>query len=138
MADLKTIIAFVENQTGSESALPDSDITDDLGVDGDDFFDLVKAFSEHFNVDISTCLWYFHCAEEGSFNNIGSCFFRSPEQRVKHIPVTPLMLFEFANRGKWDIDYPEHKLPKRRYDLVINQVLVGGFIIYIVLRYVVL
>jgi hypothetical protein len=54
-------------------------------------------------------LWYFHHHEEGS--SFGSNFFRAPNELVNHIPITPKLLFEFAKKGKWDLEYPEHQLP---------------------------
>lgn len=87
-------------------------------------------------MDISSCLWYFHCGEEGSWNNIGGTFFKSPDERVKHIAVTPDMLSEFAKIGKWNIDYPDHKLPKRRYDILINQLLILAFIIFLIYKWI--
>lgn len=33
-----------------------------------------------------------------------------------------------ARSGKWDIQYPDHKLPKRRYDIIVNQLLVAVFL----------
>jgi hypothetical protein len=135
MVELAEIVAFIKDQTGCDKVAENSDITEDLGVYGDDFDELIVNFSKKFNVDISSCLWYFHCCEEG--NSIGGAFFKSPDKRVKHIPVTPLMLFEFAQKGKWDIQYPDHKLPKRRYDILINQVLIVGFVIFLIYKWTV-
>jgi hypothetical protein len=41
---------------------------------------------------------------------------------VTHIPVTPALLLEMANERHWDVQYLSHKLPKRRWDMIINQV----------------
>lgn len=134
MVELPEIIEFIKCQTGCDKVSEDSDITVDLGVDGDDFDDLVGSFAKKFNVNVSSCLWYFHCAEEGSWNSIGGAFFRSPDKRVKHIAVTPMMLFEFAQKGKWDLPYPEHELPKRRYDILVNRILVIAFIVFVIYK----
>lgn len=67
-------------------------------------------------------LWYFHTRGEGW--NIGSIFFKPPNKRVEQITITPSMLTKFAESGVWDVDYPNHSVPKRRYDLIINQVIV--------------
>lgn len=134
MIELAEIVKFLKDQTGCDKIFENSDVTEDLGVDGDDFDDLVVTFSKKFNVDISSCLWYFHCGEEGNWNSIGGAFFESPDRRVKHIPVTPLMLLEFAQKGKWDIQYPDHKLPKRRYDILINQALIVGFVVFLIYK----
>lgn len=118
------IFRLIINKTGcsEEEVMLQSDIMHDLGYSGDDFHELIDEYSKQFNVDIKSYLWYFHTDEEG--NNIGGVFFRPPYGRVKHIPVTPEVLLKSANEGKWIIDYPEHKLPKRRYDIIYNQVLI--------------
>lgn len=134
MAELSEILQFVKEQTGSDEVFDNSDITEDLGVDGDDFDKLIGSFATKYNVDVSSCLWYFHCAEEGSWNSIGGVFFSSPDKKVKHIPVTPLMLSEFARKGRWDLQYPEHSLSKRRYDIIINQILVIGLLVFIIYK----
>jgi len=48
--------------------------------------------------------------------------------------VTPGMLLEFANSGTWDIKYPAHELPKRRFDLIINMLLLGAFICFLIYK----
>jgi len=130
MYQIGEIIKFVENHTGcvEGEVLENSDLVDDLGCDGDDFGELIDKFSQDYNVNISSYRWYFHHTEEGSWNSIGGSIFSPPDKRVKHIPVTPGMLLEFANSGKWDIQYPDHKLPKRRYDIIVNQLLVAVFL----------
>lgn len=134
MAEVSEIIEFLKHKTGTDIVSENSDIANDLGVDGDDYDELLQDFSEKYNVDISSCLWYFHWSEEGSWNSIGGSIFKSPDKRVEHIPVTPLMLSQFTKTGKWDIQYPEHKLPKRRYDIIINQILVLAFIAIIIYK----
>ncbi|GGB12503.1 DUF1493 family protein [Puia dinghuensis] len=134
MYQLAEILKFVETQTGcsEDEVLESSDIVNDLGCDGDDFVDLIGKFSKDYDVDISAYRWYFHHSEEG--NNIGGSIFRPPNERVKRIPVTPGMLLEFANSGKWGIQYPDHLLPTRRYDLIINQILIAAFIILLIYK----
>ena len=106
----------------------DSDLLKDFGVDGDDFSELMDAFSEKFNVDISNLLWYFHHGEEGF--NIGTIFFKPPYDRVDRIAVTPQILLESANLGKWVLEYPEHVLPERRYDMIIGWLFLGILILF--------
>jgi hypothetical protein len=131
MVQVSEIFDFIENKTGVDKVSENIDITNELGVYGDDFFELIEEFSKKFNVDISSCLWYFHTREEGSIHSIGAAFFKSPNETVTHIPLTPLMLCEFAKDGKWNIQYPKHRIPKKRYDLLINQLLLLSFIIFL-------
>ena len=128
---LTDIISFVAVETASKKVHENSDIDRDLRWTGDDFDELMEKYAQRYQVDMSSYLWYFHSAEEG--NNLGSAFFKAPNELVEHIPITPKMLFEFAQKGKWDLEYPEHTLPKRRYDLIVNGVLV--VLSLILLRY---
>ena len=132
MYTLDEIITFIKARTGADKVEEADDIEENLGCTGDDFDELITAYAEKFKVDMSSYLWYFHAVEEGSWNSIGSIFFKSLDKRVEHIAVTPIMLLEFADKGTWDVKYPEHNLPKRRYDILINQVVVLIFIIYVV------
>ena len=136
MAEVSEIIDFLKDKTGTDDVSENSDIGNDLGIDGDDYDELILEFSKKYNVDVSSCLWYFHCSEEGSWNSIGGSIFRSPDKRVKYIPITPVMLSDFTKIGKWNIQYPDHKLPKRRYDILINQILVIGFILFLLFKFV--
>jgi hypothetical protein len=124
MTTISDIIIFVQNKTGAKNVNPDTDIFDDLGCVGDDFDELISEYSKTFRVDLSSYLWYFHSDEEGAMNSIGSHFVKPPYRRVKRIPVTPTLLYKSAVTGSWSIDYPIHKLPKYRYDIWINYLLI--------------
>lgn len=131
------LIDFVKKIAGSDKVHADSDIFREVGISGDDFHDLIEQFSKKYSVDIKNYLWYFHANEESDHMDIGGFFFKSPYYKVGKIPVTPRMLTEFANKGKWDIEYPPHELPKRRHDILINQIITGLFITGILIWYVV-
>jgi hypothetical protein len=130
------ILSLIEDHTGVDNSelTPATDIFRDLGCVGDDFHELIEKYAEQFNVDMSEYLWYFHADEEGS-NFIGGAFFNPPYLRVERIPITPALLLKFALLGKWKINYPEYKLPKKRWDLVINQIVIIGLIISWLLYY---
>jgi hypothetical protein len=120
---LEEIIVFLKEETFEKEITSNSDIWGDCGVSGDDFHELLGNYQKRFEGDMNNYLWYFHGDEEGS-SGIGAIFFKPPQQRVTRIPITPVMLMDFANSKKWDIKYPEHTLPKRRYDLLINTILI--------------
>jgi hypothetical protein len=128
---LEDIIDIIAQMSGCDISeiKPDSDISNDLGCWGDDFHELMYEYSKKFKVDMSSFLWYFHTEEEGS-NIIGGSFFKPPNERVKHIAVTPNVLLDCANSGKWNVVYPRHTLPKRRYDLLINLIVALLFIVF--------
>ena len=131
MYNIKDIIAFVEQETGCSEIIETTDIEKDLGCYGDDFDDFIHKYSKLFNVEMTSYLWYFHSREEGQ--NFGKLFFKAPNKRVTRIPVTPFMLLNFATEGKWNIEYPIHSIPQKRYDLSINKflfILVSAYAIY--------
>lgn len=116
------IIHFLKEETYEEEITSETDIFNECGIIGDDSHELIEKYQMKYNVDMSNYLWYFHCDEEGS-TFITGMFFKPPYKRVTRIPITPKMLTDFANSKIWKIDYPEHKLPKYRYDMIFNQVL---------------
>jgi hypothetical protein len=67
--------------------------------------------------------------------SIGGAFFRPPYERVTRIPVTPAMLLLFANSGVWEIGYPAHTLPKKRWDIIINWIAIIAFVIIAIATY---
>ena len=129
----ENILSFLTDLLGCEKITSQTDIFEDLGVVGIDFHEMMEKYAEKFNVDMTSYLWYFHSGEEGL--SIGREFFKSPYDRVNRIPVTPKMLTEFANKTYWDIAYPDHKLPKRRWDILINQGLAIGLFIWLLVKW---
>ncbi len=133
---IEEIKRFIVDKTGCEydEVKADADIDHDLGCTGDDFHELINEYSDKFNVNMESYLWYFHTYDEGHSNSIGRIFFKTPYERVKHIAVTPNVLWESVCAGIWTIEYPEHELPNRRYDILINQVVVVVFIIFVIYK----
>ncbi|MDR6782687.1 hypothetical protein ABIE26_000826 [Pedobacter africanus] len=128
---LEDIINFLKDQSLEDEISPETNVCDEIGMRGDDFHEMMTAYAEKFSVDMTGYLWYFHSEEEGSWTSI-SLFPRANEQ-VKRIPLTPTMLTDFANSGKWNVVYPEHKITLTEYNsyftLFILIVLIG-LIIY--------
>jgi hypothetical protein len=127
MPTTNEIIEFVKKNTGLKNITSDTDIFD-IGVVGDDFHELIEEFAKTYSVNMTNYLWYFHADEEGGRGSIGGLFFDPPYKKVNRISVTPLLLTEFANKGKWEIEYPKHQIPKRRYDLLINTIILVAVI----------
>ena len=130
---VEDIISFLKELACTDEIKSDSDIFADVGMVGDDFHEMIEKYAMRYSVDMKDYLWYFHTDEEGQ--NFGAFFFDPPYRLVKRIPVTPTMLAEFANKGKWDIKYPEHKMPKKRYDILINLVLVIVFVVWLIYKW---
>jgi hypothetical protein len=128
----KKIIELIETEFWESNLNSDSDIFSQVGIDGDDCDEFLQKFSEKYGVDMSDFLWYFHYQDEASITfNLGSRFFKTPNQRVQEIPITPKMLAEFATTKKWKINYPEHKLAAYRYDMIFNWVFIFSFIFFL-------
>lgn len=134
--NIQAIFSFLEDKIGCdrEELAMSSDIVKDLGCYGDDLDEFMEEYSKQFQVDIAEYRWYFHNTEEGHGNSIGRLMFKSPPEKVKRIPITPFILLLSANKGKWAMFYPEHKLPKRRYDIWVNRLLVLIFIAFLVYK----
>ncbi|CAD5284775.1 MULTISPECIES: DUF1493 family protein [unclassified Imperialibacter] len=127
--ELSDIYSLIRDFISNEPINPNTDIFKDLWLVGDDFHELIEGYAKKFDVDMTSYLWYFHADEEGH-NFPGGLFSAPPYERVKRIPVTPELLLEFARTGLWNFPYPEHSIPKRRYDLLINS---GFFWLIVVL-----
>ncbi len=70
------IISFLEENIGVSVENMDVDIHLDLGVDGDDFSELIEKYAMTYEIDMTTYKWYFHHDEEGF--NIGRIFIKHP------------------------------------------------------------
>jgi len=112
------VLSFVRQKTGRPDAEPEHDIFADLNCIADDFTRLVESFGKRFNVDTANYRWYFHTNEED--HSIGGMLFKPPHERVRRIPINTLRLWEMANMGYWNIEYPEYAIPSSRVDYVIN------------------
>ena len=132
MPTVTEIIDFVKKRTGSGNIASDTDIFAD-GTVGDDFHELIESYAKTYSVDMTNYLWYFHADEEGGWNSIGGLFFTPPYKKVQRIPVTPKLLTDIANKGKWDIYYPQHRVPKRRYDIMVNRALFFLVIVWLII-----
>jgi hypothetical protein len=121
--DIAEILHFVAKEAGTkiEKVHSNTDISNELGIVGDDYHELIEAFSNKYHVNMEEYLWYFHSEDEGV--NIWSFIFKPPWAKVKRIPVTPQMLFNFAIKGKWLVIYPEHKVPTNRNDIKYSNIL---------------
>jgi hypothetical protein len=122
--DIEEIYNFLEKSQGvSKGKLtPKADLCYDLGIDGDDFFELMEDFSSRYNVSMNNYCWYFHHKEEGS--NFGALFSPAPYQQVNRIPITPEILLLAATNKTWPIIYPRHKISSRRTESLINKTLI--------------
>ena len=128
MVTTDQIVAFLREETRYLGVITEAtSLQSDVGVFGDDMDELLAAYAKRFDVDMSKYLWYFHTGEEGW--SVGSWFFTPLYDRVEKIPITVRMLCGFANGGHWAVEYPQHTVPDKRPDIVINQLLVGLLVV---------
>jgi hypothetical protein len=128
---------FIREQTAYRGPLTETTtLQSDIGVYGDDLGELLNAYAERFGVDLAGYLWYFHTGEEGG-PGIGGLFFPPPNVCVQEIPITLGMLREFAEQGRWAVEYPPHEHPWSRPDLCVNRlvalVFLAGMVLAVVL-----
>jgi len=122
MTDKDDTAEWLTNEIRHRGPVGDDTSLQELGVWGDDWHELLGAYAQRFNVDMSGYLWYFHTRDEG-VGSIGGLFFPPPHRRVTQIPVTIGMLKDFARSGAWGIEYPKHRIPTKRYDVLVNRFL---------------
>lgn len=104
MYTTQQIITFIENQTYCENIQPQDDLYRKHGIYGDDWDDLLIAYTKEFNVDMQNYIWHYHNRPEGG-TGIWDMLFPYPPKE-KYIPITATLLTDFANKGYWDITYP--------------------------------
>jgi Protein of unknown function (DUF1493) len=105
-------------------------LQDDIGLYGDDIDHLMLEYSKRFGVNLNGYIWYFHTGEDGF--GIGALIFRPPDMRVKRIPITIGMLYEFAQVGCWGVQYPAHSVPRWRPDVLVDQIVALGLLSFVV------
>ncbi|WP_020475681.1 DUF1493 family protein [Zavarzinella formosa] len=130
MPTFEDVVALVRERTSYQNPLTAaSTLQSDIGVYGDDMDDLLSAYSKRFGVDLSGYRWYFHTGEEGP--SIGGAIFPPPDKQVREIPITLDMLHQFAELGRWAVEYPPHEPPRHRPDIWINfGIVVFGFVVF--------
>jgi hypothetical protein len=129
VSDARTQLSnLLERHTARKHApADDADLFEVFGIEGDDASEFMEAFAAQFGVDMSDYRWYFHHSEEGQ--NVGSVFFHPPDRRVQRIPITMHLLLEAIETKQWPVHYPEHVLPRVRWDVRFNQLLVLLFLL---------
>lgn len=122
---VEEINALVRKHTGFRGRLSEEvNLFPDLFLLEPDLDELLTDFAERFRVDLAGFRWYVHTDEDGV--SVGRFFFRAPQDRVTRIPISLGLLYRAAEIGRWPIDYPEHSLPARRWDRLIDLCMVCG------------
>ncbi|QDU23365.1 DUF1493 family protein [Urbifossiella limnaea] len=121
MPTFDEVAELVREQTNYDGPLTDdTELQADLGVAGDDLDRLLLAWAERFGADLSGYLPHFHTAEEGF--NLGAWFYPPRDSRLPDVPITVGMLHQYAELGRWALEYPDHDPRRRRPDVWVNRV----------------
>ena len=125
---------FISTQLVCDLALvtADADIVYDLDCVDFALDEFIAAYRSKFGVNMDNYLWYFHTnVVSGDTSALGKMLFKPAPNAVKHIPITAKILWESACLGKWVIWYPEHTVPRRRFDAYIYGAILFIFIVAI-------
>ena len=81
---------------------PQTQLTKDMGLDGDDAVDFMEAFSKEFDVDLSEFEFSKHFGPEAGFNPFVYLYYLlSAKFKPQYIPITLYDLQEAINKKKW-------------------------------------
>lgn len=111
MSIREDILALVvEYSTVDPRHFDPSDVFIGNGIEGDDADELLKAFAEAFDVDLSQFIDYFHFV--GDEPPMGRREFPvdADGKVIPFWPVTLDMLVDAAEAGHWTLVYPEHEV----------------------------
>ena len=93
------------------SQIDRSDLLGIVGEDGKAANRFMNLYALRFGVNMSRYKWWFHHRDEGVFAT--PMVARDSEGRDIHIPLSAGMLAGFAERRRWELDYPPHRLGLR-------------------------
>ncbi|MGB2924755.1 MAG: DUF1493 family protein [Limnothrix sp.] len=135
MVAIADIYTFISDKllVPTELLEKDTDLYEVFDIKADACAEFVEKFAKEFKVDLESYLWYFHHGESGL--NIGRFWVKPPYERVSRIPVTPQILRKAATKKRWPVQYPEHTVPKRRWDMIINRGILFFVFFYILQRF---
>ena len=135
MVAIAEIYRFIQEELEVPEALLNTnvDLFETFDIQADACADFMEKFAEKFKVDLSDYLWYFHHGEAGL--NIGGIIVAPPYKRVERLAITPDILRQAANKRRWKLQYPEHKIPKKRWDMVINKAILFFVFFYLLNRF---
>ena len=86
------------------------DILHSVGCEGDDAAEFFEDFAQTFEVNMEGFLPYFHyiADEPPMYRRVYPV--DSQNRAIREIPVSLDMLVSAAEAGRWELDYPNHKI----------------------------
>jgi hypothetical protein len=88
-----------------------ADVLATVGHEGRASKRFLKLYATRFGVNIASYKWWFHHRDDGVFAMPLVAVDRQGNEL--HIPLAAGMLADFAGRGRWEVDYPPHRLALR-------------------------
>ena len=135
MVAIAEIYRFINAELDVPEALlsSDTDLFATFDITADVCEDFIEKFSQKFKVDLTDYCWYFHHGEAGL--NLGGLIIAPPYKRVERIAITPEILLKSATKRRWKVNYPDHQVPKKRWDMVINKAILFLIFFYFLNRF---
>ena len=135
MVAIAEIYSFIQTELEVPETLlnNDTDLFQTFDISADASEDFIDKFATKFKVDLDDYCWYFHHGEAGL--NLGGFIVAPPYKRVERIAITPDVLLKSATKRRWKVKYPEHQIPKKRWDMVINKAILFLVFFYFLNRF---
>jgi hypothetical protein len=106
------IVALAAELSGRpRKAIDAADLLGSAGLDGKAASRFLQLYAVRFRVDLRGYRWWFHHREGGVLAM--PLVALDGEGREIRIPLSAEMLAGFAERGRWEIEYPPHRLGLR-------------------------
>jgi hypothetical protein len=133
-ASASDIVALAAELAGAPRGRIDrDDLLASPGLDGRAVSRFLQSYAGRFGVDMRGYRWWFHHRDHGALAM--PLVALDGERREIRIPLSAEMLAGFAERGRWDIAYPPHRLGLRsRWWAVVVFGIVALGLIYAIAR----
>lgn len=135
MVAIAEIYRFINTELDVPEALlnGDTDLFATFDIAADICEDFIETFGQKFKVDLTDYRWYFHHGEAGL--NLGGFIIAPPYKRVERIAITPELLLRSATKRRWKVNYPDHQIPQKRWDMLINKIILFLVFFYFLNRF---
>ena len=128
------IVELARKHTGAQLVCDvDEDILRASGMDGDDANEFLEDFAKQFSVDMTDFLWFFHFIADEPPNYRRVKPIGQDGRAIKFIPITPKLLAEAANEGRWMLEYPVHQVQTSYLPTILMFVVLAIFVLAVTL-----
>ncbi len=111
----------------------DQDLLRATGMDGDDATEFFDAFAREYSVDMSEFVSIFHYdVDEPPYYRRVRAVGRDG-RAFGLIPVTPKLMADAANEGRWPLEYPIHRVRISHWPIAMMFVFLASFVLAVTL-----